>query len=55
MQRQKDQIHMQQVRRVIDKFGNKNVYLKSVPHKSKRYAADIFTTIVSIFFRFGKL
>lgn len=50
MKRQKNSVQLQHLRRVIDKYGNKNVYLKKVPQKSKRYVSDIFTTIVSILF-----
>lgn len=49
MQRQKRSVNLQQFRRVIDKYGNKNVYFKKVPQKSKRYVSDIVTTIVSSF------
>lgn len=49
MQRENDSPQKDQIRRVIDKYGNKNLSLKSVPQKSKRYALDIFTTIVSNF------
>lgn len=48
MLRQKKSVRLQQFGRVIDKYGNKNVYLRKVPQKSKRYVSDIVTTIVSI-------
>lgn len=48
MQRHRKSVHLQQFQRVIDKYGNKNVYFKKVPQKSKRYFSDIVTTIVSI-------